>query len=415
MIAAPALSAKNALAARVAETIMTRLYPASNLIKIGATDRGSGMLVPFVSDACRLCWRRSAWRAMAALGLCAFVSGCNAVVLDPSGDVAVQQRDLIVHSTVLMLLICVPVIALTLLFAWHYRESNRRAHYDPGWDHSLQVEVVVWAAPLAIIIALGAITWLSTHTLDPYRGLMRIDAQRPLPADAKPLTVEVVALDWKWLFFYPDQGIAVLNELAAPVDMPIAFKITSASVMNSFFIPALAGQIYAMPGMQTQLHAVINKAGVYDGFSGNYSGSGFTRMTFKFFGVTQPDFDQWVARAKTEGTALDRNAYLLLEKPSTQEPVRRFSTVEEGLYNAILNLCVPPGKMCMSEMRHIDAKGGAGTHSHDNSKRLEYESLRSQPGHQAAGAAVSDAHHGEVAPGRKIQVAPAQLNIRSGP
>src|SRR5262249_10028509 len=148
----------------------------------------SGMVVPLVSDASRLCRSGSAWRAMAALGLCALLAGCNAVVLEPSGDVAVQQRNLIMHSTVLMLLICVPVIALTLLFALHYRESNRRAHYDPEWTHSLQVEVVVWAAPLAIIIALGAITWLSTHTLDPYRKLMRIDAARPLPADAKPLT-----------------------------------------------------------------------------------------------------------------------------------------------------------------------------------------------------------------------------------
>lgn len=352
---------------------------------------------------------------MAALGLCALLAGCKAVVLEPSGDVAVQQRDLIISSTVLMLLICVPVIALTLLFAWHYRESNRRAHYDPEWHHSFQVEVMVWAAPLAIIIALGAITWLYTHTLDPYRRLMRIDAARPLPADAKPLTVEVVALDWKWLFFYPDHGIAVLNELAAPVDMPIAFKITSASVMNSFFIPALAGQIYAMAGMETKLHAVINKAGVYDGFSANYSGSGFTHMTFKFFGVTQPGFDQWVAKAKTDGIALDRNAYLQLEKPSAQEPVRRFSPVEEGLYNAILNLCVPPGKMCMNEMRHIDAMGGAGAHSHHNSKRLEYDSLRSHPGQQPPGTAGLDAHHGQATPSRKIQLAPAQLNVRSGP
>jgi cytochrome o ubiquinol oxidase subunit 2 len=344
-------------------------------------------------------------RATAALGICALLAGCNAVVLDPSGDIATQQRNLIIHSTVLMLLICVPVIALTFIFAWRYREANRRAAYDPEWHHSLQVEVAVWAAPLAIIIALGAITWLSTHTLDPYRRLMRIDAARPVPADAKPLNVEVVALDWKWLFFYADQGIAVLNELAAPLDMPITFKITSASVMNSFFIPALAGQIYAMPGMETKLHAVINKEGVYDGFSANYSGSGFSRMTFKFFGVMQPAFDQWVAKAKTEGTPLNRNAYLQLQKPSAQEPVRRFSPVEEGLYNAIVNLCVAPGRMCVNEMRHIDAMGGAGAHSHDNSERLEYDSLRAHPGQQPPGAATPD---------RKIQLAPAQLNVRSG-
>jgi cytochrome o ubiquinol oxidase subunit II len=184
--------------------------------------------------------------------------------------------------------------------------------------------------------------------------------------------------------------------------------------MNSFFIPALAGQIYAMAGMETKLHAVINREGVYDGFSGNYSGAGFSRMSFKFLGMTQPAFEQWLAKAKAEGAALDRNAYLQLEKPSQQEPVRRFSPVEEGLYSAILNLCVAPGKMCVNEMRHINAMGGAGAESQHNSERLEYDSVRSHPGHQP-GAATPDVHHGQAAPGGKIQLAPFQLNIRSGP
>ena len=208
--------------------------------------------------------RPASWFAAGAAFL---LSACNTVLLNPAGDVALRQGHLIVVSTLLMLLIIVPVIALTLFFAWRYRQSNREAVYAPDWDHSIQLELVIWGAPLLIIIALGALTWISTHMLDPYRAIGRIDAQRAVAPQAPALTVEVVALDWKWLFLYPEQGIATVNELAAPVDVPIRFKITSSSVMNSFYIPALAGQIYAMPGMETRLNAVINKPGVYDGFS----------------------------------------------------------------------------------------------------------------------------------------------------
>ena len=224
------------------------------------------------------------------LPVAAMLTGCNTVLLNPSGDVAAQQGHLIVVSTLLMLLIIVPVIILTLVFAWHYRQSNTKAIYAPEWDHSIQLELVIWSAPLMIIIALGAVTWISTHTLDPYRPLKQIDAQRPLADQAPTLNVQVVALDWKWLFLYPDLGIATVNELAAPVDLPINFKITASSVMNSFYIPALAGQIYAMPGMQTQLHAVINQAGQFEGLSTNYSGAGFSGMHFKFHGMSGADF-----------------------------------------------------------------------------------------------------------------------------
>ncbi|GAP35462.1 ubiquinol oxidase subunit II [Piscinibacter sakaiensis] len=288
------------------------------------------------------------------------LGGCGTVVLNASGDIARQQGQLIVVATVLMLLIIVPVIVLTFVFAWRYRAANTQADYRPDWDHSTQLELVIWAAPLLIIIALGAVTWISTHTLDPYRPLSRLDAQRPLPAGTQPLVVEVVAMDWKWLFLYPEQGIATVNELAAPVDRPIRFHITSTSVMNSFFVPALAGQIYAMPGMQTQLHAVINRAGVYDGFSANFSGDGFSQMRFRFHGLSDADFAQWVARARADGGTLDRGVYLQLERPSAREPVRRFGRVDPALYHAILNRCVEPGKMCMHQMMAIDAAGGLG-------------------------------------------------------
>lgn len=291
----------------------------------------------------------------------ALLAGCNTVLMNPSGDIANQQGRLIVVSTVLMLIIIIPVIALTIFFAWRYRQSNKEATYSPDWDHSTQLELAIWAAPLLIIIALGAITWISTHTLDPYRPLTRLDAKRQISPETKPLVVEVVALDWKWLFIYPEQGIATVNELAAPVDVPISFKITASSVMNSFFIPALAGQIYAMPGMETKLHAVINKPGEFEGFSANYSGAGFSGMRFKFHGLSKGDFDQWVEKAKAskEGE-LTREGYMKLEVPSEREPVRHYATVDADLYNAILNRCVDRNKMCMSQMMAIDADGGMG-------------------------------------------------------
>ena len=270
----------------------------------------------------------------------ALFAGCNTVLMHPAGAVASQQGHLIVVATVLMLLVIIPVMALTALFAWRYRKSNTSATYLPDWDHSTQLELVIWAAPLLIIIALGAVTWISTHTLDPYRPLRRIDPAHAVTPDMKPITVEVVALDWKWLFIYPEQGIATVNELAAPVNVPIEFKITASSVMNSFFIPSLAGQIYAMPGMETQLHAVMNQAGAYDGFSANYSGAGFSDMRFKFHGLSAPDFARWVEEAKASGKTLDRARYLQLERPSEREPVQRYANVSAGLYEGILDRSV---------------------------------------------------------------------------
>ncbi|ABM94703.1 MULTISPECIES: ubiquinol oxidase subunit II [Methylibium] len=301
-----------------------------------------------------------------ALAPLALLAGCDTVLLNPSGDIAAQQGRLIVVSTVLMLLIIVPVIVLTLLFAWRYRASNKAATYAPDWDHSTQLELVIWAAPLLIIIALGAVTWISTHTLDPYRPLQRIDAQRPVAPDTPTLTVEVVALDWKWLFIYPEQGIATVNELAAPVDVPIRFKITSSSVMNSFYIPALAGQIYAMPGMETKLHAVINRVGDYEGFSANYSGAGFSGMRFTFRGMAPQDFHRWVDATRAGRGTLDRTAYLQLEKPSEREPARRYARVAPDLYDAIVDRCVEPGTLCMKQIMALDARRGAGANALPN-------------------------------------------------
>src|SRR5690606_18750654 len=285
-----------------------------------------------------------------AAGLALPLAGCNPILLNAPGDVARQQGDLIIISTFLMLIIIVPVIALTLFFAWRYRASNTRATYKPDWDHSTRLELVIWAAPLMIIIALGSITWISTHTLDPYRPLDRIAEGKPVPEGVEPLVVEVVSLDWKWLFIYPEQGIATVNELAAPVDRPIHFKLTSSTVMNAFYVPALAGMIYTMPGMQTELNAVIGTEGEYEGFSSNYSGAGFSGMRFRFHALDESGFGEWVAKVRASGQELGRDGYLELEKPSEREPARHFASVDPTLYDAVLNRCVDPRRMCMHEM-----------------------------------------------------------------
>ncbi len=303
----------------------------------------------------------------------ALLSACDMVVMAPAGDVAAQQRDLLVVSTLLMLLIIIPVMALIVFFAWKYRESNKEAEYQPDWDHSTSLELVIWSAPLLIIICLGALTWAGTHLLDPYRPLDRIKPGQAVAADVQPLQVNVVALDWKWLFIYPEYGVATVNEMAVPVDRPIRFHITSSSVMNSFYIPALAGQIYAMPGMETKLHAVINHPGEYQGFSANYSGDGFSNMRFAFHGLDQQGFDRWIAGVRQGGRPLDRERYLELEKPSEKVPPMRFSAVEGGLWDAILNMCVEPGKMCMGEMMDIDRRGGLTLASVRNTMPLVYD------------------------------------------
>lgn len=309
-------------------------------------------------------------RIVCLSSLAMLLSACQAVVLDPAGDVAVQQRDLLLSSTLLMLLIIVPVMVLTVWFAWHYRQANRKAKYDPEWDHSIYLELVIWGAPLLIIICLGAMTWLATHLLDPYRKIGRIAPGLAVPAAAKSLEIDVVAMDWKWLFIYPEYGVATINELAAPVDRPIDFHITSATVMNSFYVPALAGQIYAMAGMETKLHAVINRPGTYKGFSANYSGAGFSGMHFLFHGLDNADFAHWITTVKSGGTALDLPAYDVLMRPTENVPPQYFGTINPTLFQAILTLCVKPGPSCMNGMpdamapEHEHTAPGHTPHAH---------------------------------------------------
>ena len=296
------------------------------------------------------------------------LGGCNLVLLDPSGDVARQQSDIMIITTIIIALIIVPVLIAIAVVAWRYRASNKNAKYEPHWDHSPQLELWVWSGPLLIIIAVGAVSWLGTHQTDPYRALDRIAPGKPVPSDVKPLEVDVISLRWKWLFLYPQYGIATVNELAAPVDRPIQFKLTGDTMMDSFFVPALVGQVYTMPGMQTILHGVINKPGEYRGFSANYSGAGFTDMRFKFHGLTTQDFDAWVGKVRAAGGDLDLAGYDTLRKPTRNAPVQYFAKFDADLYQRVLNLCAEPGRVCKSQMMAADAHGGGAMqdmHAHD--------------------------------------------------
>jgi cytochrome o ubiquinol oxidase subunit 2 len=260
---------------------------------------------------------------IASVGL----SGCKLEVLESKGVVGAAESSLIATATYTMLLVVVPVILLTLFIAWRYRASNKNATYAPKWAHSTAIEVVVWIIPAIIILYLGILTWKSTHELDPYK---------PLESSVKPINVEVVALDWKWLFIYPDLGVASVNQLAFPVGTPVNFRITSDSVMNSFFIPELGGQIYAMAGMQTKLHLLTDHAGDYAGISANYSGKGFSDMKFRALAMSNGDFDAWLKQVRNAPEALSMDVYTGVARPSEKVAVRYFSTVDPKLFSNIV-------------------------------------------------------------------------------
>ncbi|MED5525462.1 ubiquinol oxidase subunit II [Gallaecimonas pentaromativorans] len=264
-----------------------------------------------------------------SLGAAFLLAGCDDMVLmNSKGPVGQGEWSLIVTAFILMLIVVVPVIIMTVLFAWRYRASNTKATYTPMWSHSNALEATVWSIPLVIIAILGVITWKSSHEFDPYR---------PLDSDKQPLTVQVVSLDWKWLFIYPKQGIASVNELVIPPGTPVKFEITSGTVMNSFFIPQLGGQIYAMAGMSTQLHLQADHPGTYDGISANYSGAGFSGMKFKAIATANDqDFEAWVAKVKSGSKELTYPGYKAIALKQDHMPVEYFSSVEPQIYHQIV-------------------------------------------------------------------------------
>ena len=305
------------------------------------------MLQPFLALAKRM-------KSLLIVPLIILCAACDRAVLNPAGDIARQQRNIIYISTGLMLLIIIPVLILIVIFAWRYRKGGGGT-YDPNFDHSTSLELVIWSAPLLIIIALGALTWSSTHLLDPFRPLdpVAVGSGAAAPA-AGPLRIQVVAMDWKWLFIYPEQGVATVNELVLPVNRQVSFEITSTNMMNAFYAPTLAGMVYAMPGMQSQLHAVLNRPGNYEGFSANYSGAGFSDMRFGLRGVDDGSFDAWVAQAKGGSRALDLNSYRELARPSERVPPVLFARVPSDLFQRIVERCVEPGTPCMSATMNYD-------------------------------------------------------------
>ena len=255
-------------------------------------------------------------------------------ILDPVGPVGLAERTILLNSLAIMLAIVIPVILATLVFAWWFRASNSKARYLPTWSYSGRIELIVWSIPALVVFFLGGIAWISSHRLDP---------AEPLPSQHKALEIDVVALDWKWLFIYPEGGIASVNRLVAPVDVPLNLHITSASVLNVFFVPRLGSEIYAMNGMLTQLNLEADQAGIYPGLAAHFSGDGFSDMGFEFHAVTQQQFDDWKTRTRGQGAALDDTSYRQLLQQSQHVQPYTYGSVQAGLFNAILTQQLPPG------------------------------------------------------------------------
>lgn len=249
-------------------------------------------------------------------------------MIDPKGPIALAERNLLFDAFCVMMIVVVPVIVLTLWFAWRYRASNTKAVYAPTWANSVKIDALTWLIPAVIVIAVAVLLWRATHRLDPYR---------PLESKEPPIDVQVVAQDWKWLFIYPEQGIAVVNQLVFPAGRPVSLRITSDTVMNSFYVPQLAGQIYAMAGMQTRLQMLADQPGTFVGRNSQYSGGGYSQQHFEVKAMNQADFDAWVARAKQGGTRLDATTYPALAAQSRANPITYYSTVEPKLFDSIID------------------------------------------------------------------------------
>ena len=274
-------------------------------------------------------------RVVAAAVLPLVLGGCDLGVLDPKGPIGVSERLILIDSLAIMLTIVLPVLAATVAFAWWFRESNaERTFYLPEWEFNGTLELVVWSIPLLVIIVLGGVAWFGSHALDPYKPL-------PVADGGKPVEVQVVSLDWKWLFIYPDEGVSTVNELYIPTGRPVHFTITSATVWNTFFIPQLGGMIYSMAGMTTQLNLQADQDGNYRGLSGMLSGSGFSDMHFQVHAVQADAFSKWVADTKASSKPLDTATYAQLAQTSDIAPVSTYKSVDPNLFNAIVMETAP--------------------------------------------------------------------------
>ena len=262
------------------------------------------------------------------------LAGCNLRVLDPAGPVAAGQRTILLNALAIMLCIVVPTMLATLAVAWWFRPGNAKARRLPNWSFSGRIEIVTWSVPLMTIIFLGGLAWIGSHDLDP---------GKPLSNDKKPLEVQVVSLDWKWLFLYPEQRIASLNQLVLPVGTPVHFRLTSASVWDAFFVPQLGSMIYTMSGMATQLNLQADREGSFLGLSAHLSGDGFADMHFETKAVSEAAFAAWLRGAQGSGATLDDAAYKALTRQSLKDPPATYRLADDALFDKIVSLALPPG------------------------------------------------------------------------
>ncbi|WP_208540722.1 MULTISPECIES: ubiquinol oxidase subunit II [Bartonella] len=293
-------------------------------------------------------------KMLAILGGALLLSGCKIDVLQPGGYIARQQLTLIVICVLVMLCVVIPVMIAVVLLAIKYRASNTTADYLPDWGHSNKIEVFMWGVPIVIVAILGLLTAYYTFRLEP---------SNPLPVDVageeKPLQVDVVALDWKWLFIYPEYGVASINEIYAPEGRQVLLQLTSENSVNAFWVPKLGTVLYAMPQMNSKLHLVADEQGIFNGGSANYSGDGFSSMRFQWHSVSLEDFDDWIAKARASGQKLDRLSYRQLSSvprmgdvvaKEKDAEVRYFAPVEERLYYRIVNRCVDENTICNEDL-----------------------------------------------------------------
>ena len=265
-----------------------------------------------------------------------YLSTNNIAILNPKGTIALQEKNLILLSLGLSLIVVIPVFVLVFVFAWRYREGNDKARYSPNLDHNVVAETIWWLIPSALIVVLAVVTWRSSHSLDPYK---------PLASSVEPVTIQVVALDWKWLFIYPQNHVATVNYFRIPDNTPVNFEVTADAPMNSFWIPQLGGQIYAMPGMSTQLNLEADAPGSYNGVSANISGSGFSGMTFTAQSSSMNDYQAWLASAAQSPQQLTVSDYNSLAAPSKNNATATYSGVVSGLYAGIIGKYMPDGMM----------------------------------------------------------------------
>ncbi len=263
----------------------------------------------------------------------AALSGCSEGVLDPKGPIAAAEREILFNALAIMLAIVIPTILATLGVAYWFRSSNRRARYRPDFTYSGRLELLVWSIPAMTVLLVGGVAWIGAHDLDP---------RKPIASGVEPIRVQVVSLDWKWLFIYPDQGIASVNHLTVPVGTPVSFELTSSGVMNSFFVPQLGSQIYTMAGMVTRLHLQADHEGSYPGLSANYSGDGFADMRFTVDAVLPEAFAQWIDGARSAGPMLDAGTYAALAKPSSAVTPFTYRSIAPDLFNGILGPAMHP-------------------------------------------------------------------------